>query len=315
MDQGSAQKKTAVSGVVFLDKPYGWTSRQAVNALVRLFTLPGSKRIKAGHGGTLDPLATGMLPVLLGEATRYAELGLNADKTYTVSFDLSFQTDTLDCEGEVLARFDGAVDLPLLQQALDAHCGDITQVPPAYSAIRIDGKRAHAMARNGVNVVIPARPVTVHRITLIDFSLPIVTLEVACSKGTYIRSLARDIGAFLGMGGCVTALRRISTGGWPESMMVSIQQLQSEPERCVLPLPQWLRMLPTVQLEEDLARRFVQGQRIQLPLDSAYPDPGDQALLATVFCQQQLLGTATLKSGHHRVVLHPSRILPSAQQR
>jgi len=256
-----------------------------------------------------------MLPVLLGEATRFAEMGLNADKTYTVSFDLTYQTDTLDCEGETLAHFDGAVNPEQLQQVLNDFTGDINQIPPAYSAIRIDGKRAHAMARNGETVVIPARPVSVHAIRLIDFTFPIVSLEVACSKGTYIRSLARDIGQALDMGGCVTALRRISTGGWPESMMVNIEQLEAEPEKSVLPLQQWLGMLPTVQLEDDLARRFVQGQRIQLPADASHPDPGSGEVLATVLFRNELLGTAMLKSGHHRVVLHPSRILPSAQQR
>jgi len=304
-----------ISGIVFLDKPYGWTSRQAVNAMIRLFTLPGEKRIKAGHAGTLDPLATGMLPILLGEATRYAEMGLNADKSYRVSFDLSYQTDTLDCEGEVVARFDGVVEHSALQPVLDAHSGPIEQVPPAYSAIRIDGKRAHAMARKGEDVIIPARPVTVHAIKLVAFDFPQLTLDVDCSKGTYIRSLARDIGEALAMGGCVTALRRLSTGGWPEAMMVTMEQLQAEPQACVLPLAQWLREMPEVALAEALASRFVKGQRIQLPTEPGQPDPGDQELPVRVFSGEQLLGTGILKSGHHRTVLHPSRILPSAQQR
>ncbi|EAU54547.1 tRNA pseudouridine(55) synthase TruB [Mariprofundus ferrooxydans] len=304
-----------ISGVVFLDKPYGWTSRQAVNAMIRLYTQPGEKRIKAGHAGTLDPLATGMLPILLGEATRYAEMGLSADKSYRVSFDLSYQTDTLDCEGEVVARFDGAVNQAAVQTALAAFTGLIEQVPPAYSAIRIDGKRAHAMARKGEAVHIPARPVTVHAITLVAFEFPLVTLQVDCSKGTYIRSLARDIGAALGMGGCVTALRRLSTGGWPEAMMVTLEQLQAQPDSCVLPLAQWLREMPGVTLEQDMASRFVQGQRIQLQAASGAPDPGDGQLPVRVFAGELLLGTGMLKSGHHRTVLHPSRILPTAQQR
>jgi len=314
MQQKTEKVVQGISGIVFLDKPYGWTSRQAVNAMIRLFTRPGEKRIKAGHAGTLDPLATGMLPILLGEATRYAGMGLNADKSYRVSFDLSYQTDTLDCEGEVLARFDGMVDESQLQPVLVAHTGNIEQVPPAYSAIRIDGQRAHAMARKGESVVIPARPISVHAIKLLAFDFPLVTLQVDCSKGTYIRSLARDIGAALGMGGCVTALRRLSTGGWAEAMMVTPEQLQAQPESGLLPLAQWLREIPPVCLEDDLAHRFVQGQRIQLPGESGYPDPGDDQLPVSVFAGEQLLGTGMLKSGHHRIVLHPSRILPSAQQ-
>lgn len=303
------------SGVVFLDKPYGWSSRQAVNAMVRLFSQPGGKRIKAGHAGTLDPLATGMLPILIGEATRFAELGLNADKCYQVTLDLSCQTDTLDCEGEIVARYDAHADEDAVRAALTSFCGEQLQVPPAYSAIRIDGQRAHAMARKGEAVEIPARAICIHAITLIAFEFPLLTLEVSCSKGTYIRSLARDIGASLGLGGCVTALRRLSTGGWPEAMMVTLEQLQAQPEQCLLPLPQWLRAMPAVQLEPALARRFLQGQRIQLPVTTGCPDPGDGEIAVMLLAGDDLLGTGELKSRHHRVVLHPSRILPSAQQR
>jgi len=316
MQQRTAKVEPDISGVVFFDKPYGWTSRQAVNALVRLFSRPGEKRIKAGHAGTLDPLATGMLPILLGEATRYAEMGLNADKSYQVSIDLSYQTDTLDCEGDVLARFDGVVDKAMVQQALDAYTGDIEQTPPAYSAIRIDGKRSHAMARKGETVNIPARPITVHAIRLLAFDFPLLTLQVNCSKGCYIRSLARDIGAALAMGGCVTVLRRLATGGWPEAMMVTPEQLQAEPDACLLSLAQWLREMPHVCLQGGLACRFVQGQRIQLSAESGYADAYDEQMPVSVFAGDKLLlGTGMLKPGHHRVVLHPARILPSAQQR
>jgi len=313
MYEGDRLVNKPLSGVVFLDKPHGWTSRKAVNAMVRLFSVPGQKRIKAGHAGTLDPLATGMLPILLGEATRYAGMGLEADKSYRVSFDLSYQTDTLDCEGEVVERFDGLVTADQLNRAIEAFTGDIDQVPPAYSAIRINGERAHAMARKGETVEIPARPVTIYHSELVDFSFPVVTLDVRCSKGTYIRSLSRDIGAFMGVGGCVTALRRDSTGGWPAAMMVSMEQLQASPTDGVLPLAQWLRAFPAVVLAKEQAGRFVHGQRIQLDQDFVHPDGGQPELMVRVFGGEQLLGTGTLKPGHHRVVLHPARILPSAQ--
>lgn len=294
------------TGIVFLDKPLGWTSRKAVNEVVRLFSQPGQKKIKAGHAGTLDPLATGMLPILLGEATRFAELGLNAEKAYTVTFDLSYQTDTLDCEGETTDSYTGEVSREQLLATLETFHGEIDQIPPAYSAIRIDGKRSHELARQGQDVTQNARKVRIETIELLDFSFPKVSLHIRCSKGTYIRSLARDIGLALGIGGCVTMLRRTSTGGWPEVMMVSFEQLSSDKEHCVLPLRQWLRELPDIELPAAEARRFLQGQRLQL---------NTELTGSVVVCSEDtVLGTAELMPGMKRMVAHPVRILPSAQR-
>ncbi|MDX8395883.1 MAG: tRNA pseudouridine(55) synthase TruB [Mariprofundaceae bacterium] len=294
------------SGVVFLDKPYGWTSRRAVNEIIRIFTEPGKKRIKAGHTGTLDPLATGMLPILIGEGTRFASLGLNAEKIYQVTFDLSYQTNTLDAEGEVTARFDRDVEESEVQQVIESFLGKQEQVPPTFSAIRIDGKRAHELARKGEKVEMQAREVTVLAIKLLAFSFPNITLEVQCSKGTYIRSLARDIGAKLGMGGCVTMLRRLSTGGWPEAMMVTAEDVTARAQTCILPLTMWLRDTPILQLDDEHGRRFLQGQRLQLS--------ETMKGLVTVFNQDTLLGTGMMKEGMYRMVLHPEKILPSAQR-
>lgn len=300
-----------VSGVIFLDKPKGWTSRKAVNVVARLFSVPEQKRIKAGHAGTLDPLATGMLPILLGDATKFAELGLNAEKRYRVSFDLSFQTDTLDCEGETVATFDGTVTLGQLEDALSGFQGEIEQVPPVYSAIRIDGKRAHELARKGEAVEMKSRRVCIHDMKLISFVSPLVTLEVGCSKGTYIRSLARDIGETLGMGGCVTELRRLSTGGWPEAFMVTPEQLAEGRERYLVPLTQWLRDLEQVELGDAQSRRLLQGQRIQLKDTGTNLEEKTVAVLA----DGVVLGTGRLKAGLRHMVLHPDKILPSAQKR
>jgi tRNA pseudouridine55 synthase len=305
----------AVCGIVFLDKPHGWTSRRAVNEVARVFSVPGQKRIKAGHAGTLDPLATGMLPILLGDATRFAEMGLNAEKFYRVSFDLSYQTDTLDQEGELTGRFDGVVSQGQVKAVLSGFRGQIEQVPPAYSAIRINGKRAHDLARKGKEVVMQSRPVTVHAVELVDFEFPVVSLEVSCSKGTYIRSLARDIGAQLGMGGCVARLRRLSTGGWPETMMVMPEELMAQKQACLLPLAQWLREFEPLYLSPEDGKRFLQGQRIQLKdtetdVNTAITDERNM----TVFADDILLGTGTLKGGMRHMVLHPARIMPSAQQ-
>lgn len=300
-----------VCGIIFLDKPHGWTSRRAVNEVMRIFSIPGKKRIKAGHGGTLDPLATGMLPILLGDATRFADMGLNAEKTYRVSFDLSYQTDTLDGEGQVTGRFDGSISQPKLESVLPAFRGAIEQMPPVYSAIRIDGERAHDLARKGKDVEMQARPVTVHSLRLLSFTFPQVTLEVHCSKGTYIRSLARDIGIKLGMGGCVTDLRRLSTGGWPEAMMVSTEQLTADKASCLLPLAQWLRDFEQQILTVEDGRRFLQGQRIQLK--ETETDPVEKNV--AVFSADMLLGTGALKPGMRHMVLHPVKIMPSAQKR
>lgn len=296
-----------LSGILFLDKPSGWSSRRAVNEVVRLFTPTGAKKIKAGHAGTLDPLATGMLPILLGDATRFAELGLNAEKAYQFTLDLSYQTDSLDCEGEVVGTFDSTIDEKEMLKAIESFVGDQEQVPPIYSAIRVDGKRAHDMARKGEDVKLSARPVTIHTLELLHFEFPKATLRVRCSKGTYVRSLARDIGEKLGMGGCVTELRRLSTGGWPEAVMVSIEDVMEKREVALLPLASWLREFPDLHLSPDEGRRFLQGQRIQVS--------DTRTGSVKVFADEELLGTAELKPGMKCMVLHPSKILPSAQEK
>ncbi len=300
-------------GVLFLDKPQGWTSCKAVNHVMRVLATPGQnnrrQRLKAGHAGTLDPLATGMLPILLGDATRFSGLGLNAEKSYEVSFDLSFQTDTLDSEGKVVEKFDNIqVSQAQLEDALTLFEGNIQQIPPAYSAIRVDGQRAYALARQGEQVHLQARTVEIKHIKLLNFEGHMVTLAVDCSKGTYIRALARDIGLALGVGGCVTALRRISSGGWPAEMMVSLAELEEKKEACILPLQIWLRDLPQVQLGEEQAKRFVLGQRLRWG-----SGVGSNQALCCVSFGDMVLGTAQVQK--HTKVLQPKRVLPSAQEK
>jgi len=299
-------------GVLFFDKPKGWTSRKAVNHVIHLFAKPEQKnrkqRPKAGHAGTLDPLATGMLPILLGDATRFSGLGLKAEKSYEVSFDLSFQTDTLDLEGEVVEKFDNIqISQAQLEDALKLFVGEIQQTPPAYSAIRVNGKRAHTLARQGEQVHLQARAIEIKSIKLLQFEGHIVTLAVDCSKGTYIRALARDIGLALGAGGCVTMLRRVSSGGWPAEMMVSLAELEEKKEACILPLQIWLRDLPQVKLTEDEARRFVLGQRLRWDVSIS-----DQALCCVSY-DDMVLGTARFQQPIS--VLQPERVLPTAQEK
>ncbi|HXH65446.1 MAG TPA: tRNA pseudouridine(55) synthase TruB [Mariprofundaceae bacterium] len=299
-----------VSGIVFLDKPRGWSSRRAVNEVARLFAGGRKPRLKAGHAGTLDPMATGMLPILLGEATRFAELGLNAEKTYAVTLDMSYQTDTLDAEGETTARFTDEPSLAQIEAVLQCFRGSYEQVPPQYSALRVDGRRAHALARRGETFTLAARPVEIGELRLVRYAWPELALEVHCSKGTYVRALARDIGDALGVGGCVVQLRRLSTGGWPPSMMVTPERLAERPEAALVPVSTWLERLPSIHLDQAQSRRFLLGQRLRME------DGLIASGLVAAYGDGILLGTAELRPGEgEHAVLHPGRILPSAQER
>jgi tRNA pseudouridine55 synthase len=293
------------SGVIFLDKPEGWTSRQAVNAVSRIFG-----GIKVGHSGTLDPLATGMLPVLLGEATKFADLGLAADKIYRVTLDLSLQTDTLDAEGTVTQRFSVSdIDAARIRAAIGKLEGRQLQIPPAYSAIRLAGRRAYELARQGRAVTLPPREISIHWIRLTAWDRPVLKLHVKCSKGAFIRSLARDVGELLGTGGCVTELRRTCIGSWEESLMVDMKSLEQERERAIQPLSFWLKDLKKVQLTTELAKRFLYGQR--LPVGLAKSE------LCRVYCNEILLGAGEVRKSDQSgaYILHPKRVLPSSQRR
>lgn len=266
-------------------------------------------RIKAGHTGTLDPLATGMLPILLGEATRFSELGLDANKSYAVSLDLSYQTDTLDAHGKLLQQYSSTdIDTAAILKAVNSLKGRQQQIPPAYSAIRVGGKRAYDMVRQGRAVDLPPRNVHIEEIQLKSWKSPVLNLYVKCSKGTYIRSLARDIGSLLHTGGCIIALRRLSIGAWNEELMVDMTALDDKREILIRPLPFWLKDILGINLSRQLARRFVMGQR--LPVSHKESD------LLTVYCGDVLLGTGAVRlsteSGAH--ILHPKRVLLSSQQ-
>lgn len=266
--------------------------------------------VKAGHAGTLDPLATGMLPVLLGEATRFAQYGLAADKTYAVDIDLSCQTDTLDSQGNLLQRFAANVTQAQIEAVLATFLGEQEQVPPCFSAIRVHGMRAHRLARGGKDVELPARKVRIDAVHLTCWQTPRLSLQVRCGKGTYIRALARDIGDRLHVGGCVVALRRLSLGPWDEELMVDFDTLCRSPASAVKSLAFWLQHLPRLMLNPPLARRFGLGQR--LPLGKG-DGPHGQTL--AVFCGNMLLGTGVIKAGFGgQPVLHPACVLPSARE-
>lgn len=294
-----------ISGFVLLDKQSGISSHRAVRDVSRLFD-----KIKAGHAGTLDPLATGMLPVLLGEATRFSDIGLGADKSYEVCIDLSFQTDTLDTEGEVTERFDHMPESAAITAAVASFGGAQEQTPPIYSAISVDGKRAYQLARAQQEVALPPRRIVVHEIKPIEIAPPMLRLSVHCSKGTYIRSLARDLGQSLGVGGCVTELRRTGIGKWTAESMVALEKLELDGTEAVRPLQQWLDDYPALELGIDLAKRFLFGQRLPMPDDTQVDEREYRVLFGEL-----LLGTAHISTGLHGTpVIRPHKTLPSARR-
>ena len=264
----------SVHGWIVLDKPLGLGSTHAVAAVKRVLRQGGHGKAKVGHGGTLDPLATGVLPIALGEATKLAGRMLDATKTYEFTVQFGRQTDTLDLEGAVVATSEyqpgfGALETVLERQFL----GQIEQVPPSYSAIRIDGERAYDRARAGETVEMPSRSVTIHGweyvaegfIGVFDQSEQYATLRVTVSKGTYIRSLARDIALALGTVGHVTMLRRIKAGPFDLSQAISLDKLEgiangASLENIILPLEAGLVDIPALDLDPEQARAVRQGR-------------------------------------------------------
>ena len=219
---GRKRKGEAISGWVNLDKPYGLGSTQAVGKVRWLF-----KAQKAGHAGTLDPLATGILPIALGEATKTVSFLMDADKTYRFTLEWGRSTASFDAEGATTATSDVRPDRAAVEAALPAFIGEISQVPPAFSAIKIDGERAYDLARAGAEVVIEARIVTVHDARVIaQPDADHIEIEVDCGKGTYIRAIARDLAARLGACGHVSALRRTRVGPFTETTAVTLEYLE-----------------------------------------------------------------------------------------
>ena len=256
----------SVHGWIVLDKPLGLGSTQAVAAVKRVLRQGGHGRAKVGHGGTLDPLATGVLPIAIGEATKLAGRMLDATKAYEFTVRFGSQTDTLDLEGTVIATSDvqpapGAVAHVVAQR----FTGPIEQVPPAYSAVLIDGKRAYDRARGGEDVDMPMRSVMIHRWDSIVEGDNQATLAVTVSKGTYIRSLARDIAHALGTVGHVTMLRRVRAGPFDLSQAISLDKLDTiakgaSLEHMILPLEAGLDDIPALDLDPEQARAVRQGR-------------------------------------------------------
>lgn len=253
-----------VDGVLLLDKPLGLSSNDALQKARRLFSAA-----KGGHTGTLDPLATGLLPLCFGDATKFSADLLDADKTYEADIRLGVTTDSGDAEGQIIATAPAAVTAADVARVLPAFMGDILQVPPMHSALKRDGKPLYELARQGIVVERAARPVTVHAIEVLACSEDFLRLSVHCSKGTYIRVLAADIGAALGCGGHLVALRRTRVGPLDLAAAVTLEALNASGEderaRFLLPLDALLQNLPRVDLAPDDAQRFGHGNPVDLP--------------------------------------------------
>ncbi|HEX7783480.1 MAG TPA: tRNA pseudouridine(55) synthase TruB [Sphingobium sp.] len=259
-------------GWIILDKPHGLGSTQAVGAVKRALREAGAGKVKVGHGGTLDPLATGVLPVAIGEATKLAGRMLDSDKIYDFTIAFGAQTDTLDLEGAVVAESDVRPTLAEVEAVLPRFTGAIEQAPPAYSAIKMDGQRAYDLARAGQDVEMKLRAVTIHALAPVrnraeEGALSSVTLTAHVSKGTYIRSLARDIALALGTVGHVTMLRRIKAGPFTLDRAISLDKLRDaarEPAiaQLMLPLTAGLDDIPALSVTPQEAQALRQGRTL-----------------------------------------------------
>jgi tRNA pseudouridine55 synthase len=296
-----------VDGVLLLDKPVGLSSN---DALIKAKRVMNAK--KAGHTGTLDPFATGLLPLCFGEATKFSQDLLEADKTYEATVHLGIMTTTGDTEGEQVEVRDVDVTIEQIEAALARFRGPIMQVPPMYSALKRDGKALYEYAREGVTLEREARPVTIHGLDFISYEAPMLKIRVTCSKGTYVRVLGEDIGAALGCGAHLNALRRIGVGALEAEHMITLEELQAHPDpRSLLaPVDALLSSFPRVDLTPELAKRFLNGQRLALGREPVEvpKEPGR----VRVYESDKLLGTAILQE---YAVLAPERLIAVAQSR
>jgi tRNA pseudouridine55 synthase len=295
-------QRRPVHGVLLLDKPLGLSSNDALQKAKWLL-----RAEKAGHTGTLDPLATGVLPLCFGAATKFSQLHLDADKTYETTVRLGVKTSTADAEGDVISDRPVTCTVGQVVEVLDRFMGPITQVPPMYSALKKDGKALYEYARAGETVVREPRHVVIHDLELLEMQLdgdaPFLRLRVTCSKGTYIRTLGEDIAEALGCGGHLSALRRVATGPFEESDCVTLEDLSAmdEPQReaRLMPVQSLLGDHTPVTLDIENAGRFLSGVRRR----GTWPDLDR----VSVFGEEPsaLLGSAHVKAGE----LIPGRLL------
>ena len=272
-----------MNGIVIVDKPQGWTSQDVTARLRRVFN---TRRI--GHGGTLDPMATGVLPVFVGRATRGVEFFEHAEKTYETVLRLGLTTDTEDVTGTVLTEQGVHVTAEQVETVLESFRGEILQVPPMYSALKVNGQKLCDLARKGKEVERKPRPITIHELTLLEQGENTLRLRVRCSKGTYIRTLCKDIGEALGCGGCMAELRRVTAGEYTIEESVPLQELLDTqmPEKYLRSVDTMFRNYPAVKLTANQEKRCRNGNAFTLGIADgtyrAYSQSGEFLMLAKV---------------------------------
>jgi tRNA pseudouridine55 synthase len=275
--------------VLLLDKPIGFSSNQALQKAKWLF-----QAAKAGHTGTLDPLATGLLPLCFGEATKFAHYLTDADKTYVATLKLGVTTNTGDAEGEVLERFDVNVSQAEFEQVCQQFLGEISQVPPMFSALKHEGKALYEYARAGIEIERKARLITIHHMVVEDFKQDEAVITVTCTKGTYIRTLAEDIGKQLGCGAHLIGLRRTATADYKIAQTITLEQLEAmtpqQREAALMPEDSAVRHLPSIVLDDDSVFYLQQGQGVWK--SGAVP----KGLLRLYTERQEFLGLGELAS-------------------
>ncbi|WGE91992.1 tRNA pseudouridine(55) synthase TruB [Actinobacillus genomosp. 1] len=298
------KKGRDVHGVFLLDKPQGMSSNDILQKVKRLF-----QANKAGHTGALDPLATGMLPICLGEATKFSQFLLDSDKRYQVTAKLGERTDTSDAEGQVVESRAVNVSETEILAALEQFRGDILQVPTMFSALKHNGKPLYEYARQGITVEREARPITIFELRFIEYIAPYLTLEVHCSKGTYIRTLVDDLGEVLGCGAHVTVLRRLAVANYPVEAMMSYEDLQNLSEnqplevldQHLLPLDTAVESLPKINLTAEQTKAVGFGQRVKFENNAQVY--GQVRLFSN---NMQFLGVAEITTDN---VIRPNRMV------
>ena len=293
-----------IHGVFLLDKPQGMSSNDIMQKVKRIF-----QANKAGHTGALDPLATGMLPICLGEATKFSQFLLDADKRYLVTAKLGERTDTSDAEGQIVETREVKVKTPEILTALEQFRGDILQVPTMFSALKHNGKPLYEYARQGITVEREARPITIFELNFIEYNAPYLTLEVHCSKGTYIRTLVDDLGEVLGCGAHVTMLRRTAVADYPTEKMLDWNALQALAESqdlslldaLLLPMDTAVAKLPALTLNESQTQGIGFGQRIKF--DNPNRLQGQVRLFSH---EKRFLGVAVIDENN---VIRPQRLV------
>ena len=293
-----------IHGVFLLDKPQGMSSNDIMQKVKRIF-----QANKAGHTGALDPLATGMLPICLGEATKFSQFLLDADKHYLVTAKLGERTDTSDAEGQIVETREVKVKTSEILTALEQFRGNILQVPTMFSALKHNGKPLYEYARQGITVEREARPITIFELNFIEYNAPYLTLEVHCSKGTYIRTLVDDLGEVLGCGAHVTMLRRTAVADYPTEKMLDWHALQSLAEQqdlalldaLLLPMDTAVAKLPALILNENQTQGIGFGQRIKF--DNPNRLQGQVRLFSH---ENRFLGVAVIDENN---VIRPQRLV------